>query len=82
MTSPMTPAEIAAGLTEAQRDVLLAAEDGWRVPSAKGLGSRRWQGIYNTKRKGLIELRPELFRLTSLGLEVRAILEKENSRAE
>jgi hypothetical protein len=66
---------IARGLSKAQKAVLLAAEEGWRVPSAKGLGSYRWQGIYNTRDKGLIELAPDLFRLSPLGRDVRAFLQ-------
>ncbi len=73
MTDP-TAAEldaICARLTKAQRIILFAAEEGWRVPSAKGLGSHRWQAIYNTRRAGMIELRSDLFRLTPLGVATR-----------
>lgn len=73
-------AAIAAGLTKAQRIVLFAAEEGWRVPSAKGLGSYRWQGIYNACHAGVIELRPNLFRLTPLGLRVAQHLKQENAK--
>jgi hypothetical protein len=78
----MTPAEIARGLTKAQRTALwnLGLERGWQLPPHDG-----WRraglaccGLFD---KGLanrtVEKRVSLYRLTPLGLEVRAIIEQE-----
>jgi hypothetical protein len=95
----MTPAEIAARLTAAERRALLwlprdpawitAADLGERMGGtarmkAQGLGRLGGTMAWRLMRKGLAALVPMRgtsgYRLTPLGLQVRAIIEKEDGK--
>ena len=93
MTAPVDAKAIAAGLTKAQRDVVLwhpiprqsvphawiakrGMADLWRKGSAPAIGTRvylREVGVLESK----VSRGETLFRLTPLGLEVRAIIAKD-----
>jgi hypothetical protein len=73
------PAAIASVMTKPQRRVLLLAKADWADPEECGLGPNSRQAIYNAERFKVIEIGPNRFRLTALGVQVRAVLEAEQA---
>ena len=80
----MNAEQIAAGLPTAMREVLGAMSDQWRLAPYCGWSFRQGRTARRLTTIGLVEMDKSrttdgtpLFRLTPLGLEVRAILEKQ-----